>query len=146
MTALVGTVTQVGLSGEKGNEYSALLTYALTGALVNGDTITWSNVLPSIKQCNVIWMDFQAPELDTNATPTMTFTIGDGTTANAYLTTKGGAVGLQNSLGGQLAYYGDGAGIGAAPATRNLVFTVTAAVATGATTGTISILLRLKGI
>lgn len=139
MTAYTQTTHKtVGRAGERGQQFEALSSYALTGALVNADTITFSNLLPDPNRFKVVDFEFWSPELDTNATPTTLFTIGDGTDADGYLTSKGGAVTLSNSLAGQLFYKGDGAIIGAAAGTaasRDVVLTVTAAVATGATSG-----------
>lgn len=142
MAALVGTVKEAGRSGEIGGQRFFLGEYDLAAALVNADTITWSNILPSSGTFKVLDFKIVAPELDTNATPTMLFVVGDGTDNDAFLTSKGGAVGLQNSLAGQLSYFGDGAAIGAAAGTvvgRDIVLTVTAAVATGATSGKIRV-------
>ena len=146
MAALTGTVVNAGRSGERGQQFVATGTYALTGALVNADTITWSNFFPSGK-FKLVSLEVYGPELDTNATPTMKFKIGDGTTVDAYLTEKGGALGLQNSLPSQLFYKGDGASIGTSfTGLRNLVMTVTAAVATGATSGTIFVEAVVEGV
>ena len=78
-------------------------------------------------------------EADTNATPTGTFKVGDSSDDDGLLTTKGMAVGLQNSLAGQLFYKGDGALI--KNATRmtgtKVIITPVANPATGATSGDI---------
>lgn len=147
MTAYTGTVTIPARAGERGQQHTGLLTYALTGALVNADTITWSNAVPLGAQAKIVDLQFWSPELDTDATPTATFIIGDGTDTDGYLTTKGAAVGLQNSLAGQLFYKGDGAVIGTVTqASRNIVLTVNAAVATGATSGTLRIAVTVEGV
>lgn len=145
MTALTGTVVYAAKNGESGQQYAGLGKYTLGGALANADTITWTNLLPKGK-FKVLGFKFWGPEIDTNATPTATFTIGDGTDADGYLTTKGGAVGLQNSLADQLSYEGDGALIGTTQEGRNVVLTVTAAVATGATSGTIWVQPIIEGL
>jgi len=148
MTALVGTVTKAATSGTRGVQNTGVLKYTLLGALVNGDTITWSNAIPSKAQAKVIAVEFVAPELDTNATPTATATIGDGTDADGYLTTFN--LGLPAQLpanGAQLLALGNGAIIGTATqAGRDVVFTVTAAVATGATSGDIWVFITVEGI
>ena len=146
MTAYTGTIVSEGRGGELGQQFSAIGKYALTGALVNGDTITWSNLLPK-NTVKVIAFRFWSVELDTGGTPTTLFTIGDGTDPDGYLTSKGGAVTLSNSLAGQLSYFGDGALIGADDAaSRDVVLTVTAAVATGATSGTLWVEVLLEGL
>lgn len=149
MAALTGTVQVAGKSGSVGRQFVAKGSYTLGGALANADTITWTNLLPDPNTCKVVSGRIYGPELDTNATPTMLFTIGDGTDADGYLLSKGGAVTLSNSLANQLMYEFDGAIICAAAGTaesRNVVLTVTAAVATGATSGTIWIELLLEGV
>lgn len=145
MTALVGTTVIKGRSGERGTQYAALLKYTLLAALVNGDTITWSNCLPNGK-FKVVGFRIWGVELDTNASPTMLFTVGDGVDADGYKLSAGGGVGLQNSLAGQLVYLGDGALIGTTDAANDVVLTVTAAVATGATSGDIWIELVIEGV
>lgn len=148
MTAYTGTVVIAARAGERGGQHTGYLEYDLGGvALANTDTITWTNAVPLKAQAKVVGLDYASPELDTNATPTMLFTIGDGTDADGYLASKGGAVTLSNSLANQLIFKGDGAIIGTATqAGRNIVLTVTAAVATGATTGKIRLWPTVEGI
>lgn len=146
MTALVGAAPIIkGRSGERGTQYTALLKYTLLAALVNADTITWSNCLPNGK-FRVVGFEVWGVELDTHGTPTMLFTVGDGVDADGYKLSASGAIGLQNSLAGQLFYKGDGALIGTTDAANDVVLTVTAAVATGATSGDIWIEVVLEGI
>jgi hypothetical protein len=78
-------------------------------------------------------------EADTNATPTGTFKVGDFSDDDGILTTKGMAVGLQNSLAGQLFYKGDGALIkaGTRLTGTKIIITPVANPATGATSGDI---------
>lgn len=147
MTAYTGTVTIPARAGERGIQTTGMGSYALTGALVNADTITWTDAVPLGTQAKIVGFRFFSVELDTNASPTMLFKVGDGTDDDGYLTSKGGGVGLQNSLAGQLAYFGDGAIIGTATqAGRNIVLTVSAAVATGATSGTLYYEVTVEGI
>ena len=141
MTAYTGTITREGRAGERGMQFIALGKYALTGALVNADTITWSNLLPDPNRFKVIGFRFWSPELDTDATPTATIIVGDGTDTDAYLTTSNVGLPAQAPANGyQINLSGNGAAIGAAAGTavsRNVVLTVNGVVATGATTGTL---------
>ena len=147
MTAYTGTIVNAGRSGERGAQYVATGTYALTGALVENDTITWSNFFPPGK-FKLVDFVFWAPELDTNASPTGTAIIGDGTDTDAYLTTKNiGKPAQLPANGSQLVYRGDGASIGTSfTGLRDVVLTVNAAVATGATSGTLRIMAVIEGI
>lgn len=145
MTAFTGTNVLTGKGGELGALSIARGSYTFGTEVENADTITWTNILPA-QGAKVVGFKVFGTELDTNATPTATFTIGDGTDADGYLTTKGGAVGLQNSLAGQLFYEGDGALVGTKVTGRNVVLTMTAATATGASTGTIYVELLLEAV
>lgn len=137
MTAYSGTINTAGRLGEIGRQTIASGSYALTGALVNADTVTWDNVFPNGK-FKVISFRYWSPELDTNASPTMTFTIGDETDPDGYLTTiNGGLPATAPTNGSQLNYMGNGALLNTTTAGRDVVFTVTAAVATGASSGTL---------
>lgn len=106
--------------------------YALTGAVVTGDTFTFPNIIPAQK-VKIVGVRIFGVELDTNATPTATLIAGDGTTTNGYLTsvTAGDAT-------GQMQFFGNGALIGTEnAASRNLVLALGGTVATAASTGTI---------
>ena len=72
-------------------------------------------------------------EGDTNATPTATLVVGDGTDADGYLTSKTWG----NALG-QFQMFGDGAIIGtSAHASSNVKLTSGGTVATAASSGTV---------
>ena len=144
MTALVGTVTIPGKGGLVGVQHTALLEYTLTGALVNADTITWSNVIPN-GGATVVDVQLATPELDTNATPTMLFEVGNSDDRDGYILSHGGALTLSNSLADQMSAIGTGALIGTKVTNRDIVLTVTAAVATGATSGRILLKVLLQG-
>lgn len=146
MAALTGTVTLAGKNGEIGQQYLARGSYTFGAEIEDTDTITWSNILPA-GGAKVVGFRVYGQEIDTNATPTATFIVGNTDDTDGYLKTKGGAVGLQNSLAGQLFYAGDGDLItsGSIITNRNVVLTMTAATATGASSGTIYIELVLEG-
>ncbi len=145
MTAYTGTITVAGKNGEVGQQFNAVGKYTFGTEVEDTDTITWTNLLPN-NSSKVVGFKVYGTELDTNATPTATFTIGDGTDPDGYLTTKGGAVGLQNSLAGQLIYFGDGALMFTDVSSRDVVLTMTAATATGASSGTIYVEVLIEGI
>lgn len=136
MPALTGTVTQQG-RWQSGQEYTALGAYTLVGAITNNDTITFSNILPA-NDTQIVSLEFFGQELDTNASPTLAVTIGDGTTANGYLISKTGG-----DATGQLQLIGDGAFIGASTyASRNIVVTTSGTLGTAATSGTVYVRVR----
>ncbi len=133
MTALTGTVL-VSPRWDAGKEYTSVGTYALTGALVAADTITWSNLVPKGAQVlNVSWV---SPELDTHATPTATIKVGDGTDDDGFMLAF--SVGIAAASLTYVSTGGNGATIGSTYSTAtSVVATVASAVATGATSGTI---------
>jgi len=145
MTAYTGTVLIGAANGGLGEEHTVLGSYTFGAEVENTDTITWTGILGSNEK-RIVGFRVFGTELDTNATPTATFIVGTEDDDNGLLTTKGGAVGLQNSLAGQLSYFGDGALIGTITNDGNIVLTVTAATATGASSGTIYVEATLKGV
>lgn len=135
MADYTGEVLREGRAGIRGEQVVALGKFSLTAGLANNDTITFSNLIPNKDRVKVIGFKLFAPELDTNSTPTGTITVGDGTDADGYLTSKDMGV---NSA--QLTFFGDGALIGADAGTvagRDVVITVASAVATATTSGDI---------
>lgn len=148
MAAFVGTVVSSARGGDRGQLSMGLGTYALTGALVNGDTITWTGIVPNGQAARIMDVQFEAPELDTSASPTATATIGDGTDADGYITTFNLGKPVQAPVNGeQIIALGNGAVIGTTTqASGNIVFTVTAAVATGAATGTLIVRPIVMGV
>lgn len=146
MTAYTGTILKAATGGELGRQYKVTGYYTFGAEVETTDTITWADIIPA-SGARVIGGKVWGVELDSNATPTATFIIGDGSDTDGYLNTKGGAVGLQNSLAGQLAYFFDGALLGTTVTTNNdVVLTMTAATATGASSGTIWIELDLEAV
>lgn len=145
MAAKTGTVVVAGKRGEVGQQYTARGKIALDAALATTNTYTISNLLPK-GGAKVIAFRFYGVEVDTNATPTCTVSIGNSDDPDGFLKTKGGAVGLQNSLAGQLTYFGDGDLIGTTVTNRDLTMTVVANPATGATSGDLFYELVLEGV
>ena len=150
MAALTGTIETVGKSGELGQQYWCVGTYTLSGALANADTITWTNLFPKGK-FKIVKGLFSTPELDTNASPTGTAIIGDGTTTNAYMTTKNlGLAATAPANGQDIVYSMRGASIGttfgSTTSLRNVVLTINGVMATSATTGTIEVAFLIEGV
>lgn len=145
MADLTGTVTIPAKNGGLGDQHTVRGEYTLAAALEDEDTITWSGILGKNDKKIVSFRIFGV-EIDTDATPTATFTVGTEDDADGLLLTKGGAVGLQNSLAGQLVYFGDGALVDATVDDEDIILTVTAAVGTGATSGTIFVEAVLEGV
>jgi len=136
MTAYTGTNTQVG-RWQSGLEYTAVGKYALTGAVVSGDTFTWTDILPA-NDVQILGFTLYGAELDTNASPTATLIAGDGTDTDAYLASK-----TPGDANGQMQFFGDGAVIGTSDqASRSVVLTLGGTLGTAASSGTIWIAVR----
>jgi hypothetical protein len=113
-------------------QYTAVGKYALAGAIVTGDTITWSSILPA-NDVQVLGFKIFGKELDTDASPTATLIVGDGTDTDGYLASK-----TAGDATGQMQFIGDGAIIGTSDQVgRDIIATVGGTVATAATTGTV---------
>lgn len=130
--------------------------YDLNGVgLVNGDTITATNIIaPDGVEIFETWVTF--PRLDTNATPTGTFNLGDAVVANRFIASA--PLGSTNTIAGTQLKAGinvptvtangvitSGAGYRYTGTTNSsLVMTVNAAVATAATTGVVHLLVLYR--
>ncbi len=138
---------------EPGMEYTIDFEYALTGALVEADTITTpTGAMPS-NGIRIVETEVIYPELDSNATPTGTFDVGDSGDTDRFIdgvplgvagvTTAGfqlrqGINRAQTLSSGNVSIgYGYLYGQGTDP---RFIVTVGSAVATGETTG----LIRLR--
>lgn len=65
--------------------YTTEFQYTLAGAVVSGDTFTTpANALP-FNGIRIAEIEVISPELDTNATPTATFDVGDATDADRFI-------------------------------------------------------------
>ena len=117
----------------------------LDAALATTNTYTISNVFPD-GGCKVVSMSHSSVRGDTNATPTLTYTIGNSDDADGYKTTWTSAIGLQNSLASQAICAGDGALIGTDITNRDVILTVTANPATGETSGRLRFEFIIQGI
>jgi hypothetical protein len=133
--------------------YEIVFEYTLTGALANADTITTpSNAFPD-NGIRIMGVLVTHPELDTNTTPTGTYNVGDSGDADRFIasaplgvagvTTTGfilnNPINVAQSLSNGVVATGSGYlyGSGTNP---QLVLTVNAAVATGASSGVIRLL------
>lgn len=133
-----GTVVIPGKGGELEARSSGVGKRTFAAGIANTDTITITGaggLFPRNRKIRILGGRVWGIEVDTNATPTGLFTIGTAADADGFLTSKGLAVGLQNSLAGQLNYVFDGELIGTTIDPTDLILTVTAAVATSATSG-----------
>ena len=114
--------------------------YSLAAALTTDDTYE-IDLFAGLEGYDIIPVSAEVygVEADTGASPTGTFRVGDAAVADGILTTKGMAVGLQNSLAGQLFYKGDGSLIknGTRLTGTKIIITPVANPATGATAGDI---------
>lgn len=157
MTAYNFTAIQDKSPWVPGDTYTIGGYFKLTGALVNADTITFTNAIPpsGVRAVEVL---VYSTQLDSNATPTGTFSLGDsladGSAAGRFITS--GLMGT-NQAGRQIQTFSNvapaftagvqTAGVGYLYTTDensnanggylDLKLTVTNAVATAAATGTI---------
>lgn len=127
--------------------------YDLNGvALANADTITADNIIPG-DGVEIMEVLVSHPELDTNATPTGTYNVGDSGTAARFISSAPMGVNGVTTSGFQLrnginivtgttsGVVSTGAGYRyTGTSASDLVLTVNAAVATGATAGVVHLL------
>lgn len=125
-----------------GFEYTAVGTYTLAAAIAQNDTITFTGLLPRGAQVQSV--TYSSVELDTNATPTATVSVGTAATAGAYI--AGVSVGLAAAGANQvIAKSNVVAGLGLASETTavtDVVVTYPAAFATAASAGVITVEVR----
>lgn len=121
---------------EAGREFTVLGSLAIPEAVETGDTWTISNLLPE-NTFRVVACDYFGTEFDTNASPTATVVIGDGTDADGYMTsTTGGNANAQLTLMGYGALHDKVYLASDGPAGRNVKLTLGGTVGTAATSGT----------
>lgn len=139
--AATGTVT-VPPRSQLGYEFTAVGTYTLAAAIAQNDTITFTGLLPRGAQVQAV--TYSSPELDTNATPTGTVSVGTVATAAAYISSI--SVGLAAAGATQVVAKSNViAGIGLASETTaatDVVITYPAAFATAASAGVIVLEVR----
>ena len=121
--------------------------YTLGGALGNGDTITATGMIPP-GGVQVLDVMVYHPPLDTNASPTGTYKVGDSLSSGSARYISGAVMGANLASGVQIRNSSNvapsaTAGIGYTYSTNenssgtDIILTVTNALATAATTGTI---------
>ena len=116
-----------------GATYKVVGKYTLGTAIAQNDTITWTNILPD-GGVEVQDVKFYGVELDTNATPTGTVDLGDGTDVDGFI--DGGSVGLAAAGATQVSINGDGAKMGTTYTdATSIVATFPTAFATAASSG-----------
>jgi hypothetical protein len=120
-----------------GASYKATASYTLASAVETGDSFTFKNILPSpADSVQIVSGKLFGQEFDTNASPTATVIVGDGTDTDGYLSSKVSAA----DANGQFLAEFDGAFLGGtSQASRDLVVTLGGVVATAASSGTIFI-------
>jgi hypothetical protein len=132
-----------------GEKYSVEFQYTLGGAFVNGDTITIpANSLP-INGIKIAEVEVLHKPLDTNATPTMTYSVGDSGLSTRFISAAGAgdtittvghqirnAINIPQGKTAGVVTTGTGYLYGAGTSPQ-LILTVDGVVATGATTGTV---------
>lgn len=147
MAAKTGSVLVAGKTGELGQQYDAVGYIDLDAALATTNTYTIANLFPKGKY-KVVGFDFWSPELDTNASPTLTFSVGNSDDPDGYLKTINGGLPAQAPANGsQLNYKGNGDLIGTTPTpNRDVTLTVVADPATGVTSGRLFFGFTLEGV
>ena len=149
MTVYSATVDVEGRAGRIGQQLTASGTYtflgAITGHATTGDTILFENIIPR-SGAKVVAVQVVSPELDTNATPTGTFIVGNSDDDNGYVLTENcGLPAVLPANGKQLSVTGTGDLIGTAVTNRDIIVEYTAALATSATSGALRLNVILEG-
>lgn len=113
---------------------SAFAKHTLAGAVASADTFTFQNMLPSNK-VQPMTGTLHGVTFDTNATPTGTVVVGDGTDVDGYLVSKTSGTTKAENVDTETFHF-DGALMGGAnPAGRDIVVTAGGTVATAAAAG-----------
>ena len=158
MAARTGVVLKAARGGEIGYVDVGLGYFDLsTVTLANTDVITWSKILPN-GGCRVLAVHLSFREIDVHATaPTGIFTAGNTDDADGYITTGNlGIIPAQAPAGSAetglpLQFHGDGALVAGSTGygkitNRDITMTVTAAIATVATSGLINLRVWTEGV
>lgn len=115
---------------QAGQTYTSVGTITVTEAIESGDTWLITGLLPE-DGVQVIGCKVFGIEGDTNASPTATIVVGDGTDADGYVTSR-----TWGDANGQFQAFGDGALIGSTTqASSNVKVTSGGTVATAASSG-----------
>lgn len=122
-----------------GAEYTAIGSYTFAAEVANGDTITWADLIP--KGAEVVDVTYYGVELDTDASPTGTINIGDGTDVDGFI--DGASIGLAAAGANQVIAKSNGEKLGTTYTTATDVkLTVASAVATAASSGNVYVAVR----
>lgn len=129
---------------QAGQEYTAQGSYSVGAAVAQNDTITFASILPT-NAVQIISTRLQTPKLDTNATPTAVWILGDATDDNRFID----AVSMGWDDEASYAAYdinvasvagSSGTGVGYIyTAQTSLILKINTAVATAASTGMIDL-------
>lgn len=138
MTANTGTVT-VKPRWSPGATFTAAAYGTFSGTVASGDTLTISDLVPT-NGFTVSEVKVWGGPLDTDASPTATLVVGDGTDTDFYVASKVPA-GITDT--GQMIIFGDGVGVrasaGTYPASGNVVLTVGGTMGTGGSSPVVNI-------
>lgn len=116
-----------------GQTHVAVGKYTLGAAIAQNDTITWTNILPG-GGVEILDVTFYGVELDTNASPTGTVDLGDGTDVDGFI--DGASVGLAAAGATQVIAKANGTKLGTTYDTAtSIVATFPTAFATAASSG-----------
>jgi hypothetical protein len=134
-----GTTLTAGKSGELGSQNVCTGKFTIATALANTDTITFPVDLLPIKG-KIIGGRIYGAAIDSHGSPTATFTLGTAADPDGFVTTRSGATGLTAGwdFNGDLK--------GTVVSQTAIILTVTAAVATGATSGTLFVDVIVEGV
>lgn len=143
--AVAGTIT-VAPRWQAGMEYTAFGSYTVGAAVAQNDTITFTGLIPT-NAVQILSTRLQTPKLDTNATPTGTWILGDSTDDNRFID----AVSMGWDDEASYAMYdsnvvpsvANGTGVGYVyTATTPLILKINTAVATAASTGQLGLWIK----
>lgn len=149
MAVRTGTIIHAPIFEGLNKVTRAKVVFSLGQALNTDDTYEVDNLFPTDVYDVIIESGrVFCPRLDTNASPTATFAIGDSDDDDGLLVTKGATVALVNSLVNQVNYEFDGALIKNKTTItgKKLILTPKANPTTGVTTGDIFIDVYLRMI
>lgn len=131
-TARTGTIL-LAPKWHAGKTFTAIGKYTWPDAVVTADTVTWADLFPA-GGVTVLNTALTSVELDTDATPTATAVLGDGTDTDGFI--KSFIPGVNTTGNTQINANGNGALIGTElDVATDVVLTIGGTVATAATSG-----------
>lgn len=141
--AVTGTIA-VAPRWQAGQQYTSVGAYTVGAAVAQNDTITFTNIIPA-GGVQILSTRLLTPKLDTNATPTGVFILGDATDDNRFIDAVSiGWTGAESYIDYDInvAPVSGSSGTGAGyiyTAQTSLILKINAAVATAASTGQIGL-------